>query len=255
MTTLFTVEGVSKAYGRTQALHPTDLTVDQGDSLGIIGESGSGKTTLSRIMLGLLEPDGGSVSYRGERVRTGRLGPTRLRSRVQLVLQDPYASLNPRMRIGRIIAEPLRLLGATDDVAARVRELLLAVELDPSWVDRYPHQLSGGQRQRVAIARALGPRPEAIVADEPVSALDVSVRATILALLRRLADEQGLTLVVISHDLGIVQRLCSRAVVLRRGRIVERGPVHSLLTTPEHPYTRELVAAAPRLPAPERTAP
>lgn len=248
MNSLLRVEGVSKRYGPTVALAPTTLTLQQGRSLGIIGESGSGKTTLSRIMLGLLEPDTGSVTYRCEPVFAGRLGPTRLRREVQLVLQDPYASLNPRMRVGQIVAEPLRLLGERGDHRCRVRAVLGQVGLDPSLILRYPHQLSGGQRQRVAIARALGPGPAVIVADEPVSALDVSVRARILELLRDLVTTHGLTLVVISHDLGVVQRLCQDTAVMVAGHVVEYAATTQVLTAPQHPATRELLAAVPTLP-------
>lgn len=246
---LFHLDSVSKAYGHTIALHPTTLTLTQGRSLGVIGESGSGKTTLTRLMLGLLEPTTGTVTYRGERVVPGKLGPTLLRREAQLVLQDPYASLNPRMRIGAIVAEPLRLLGWDGDRAQRTAEVLEQVGIDPSWSGRHPHELSGGQRQRVAIARAIAPRPRVLIADEPVSALDVSIRITILDLLQRLREQIGLTLVVVSHDLGIVQRLCEDTIVLVAGHVVESAPTSELLAAPRHPATRELLDAVWTLPS------
>jgi peptide/nickel transport system ATP-binding protein len=251
VTVLFEVDGVSKQYGRstTLALDTVSLTVSRGSNLGIVGESGSGKTTLSRLMLGLLSPTSGHVRYRGEPVPTARgSAASAFRSRVQVVLQDPFASLSPRMRVGEIVAEPLRILGRTRGLADRVDELLSSVELDPELAKRFPHELSGGQRQRVAIARALGPRPEVIVADEPLSALDVSVRVSILQLLRRLAAHEDLTLVLISHDLGVVQQLCRETAVMHRGRIVDAGATEQLLSDPKHDYTRELIASVPRLP-------
>ncbi|WP_104178351.1 ABC transporter ATP-binding protein [Cryobacterium sp. Y50] len=251
MSTLFTVDAVRKRYrgAAEDALGPVSLSVEAGRHLAIIGESGSGKTTLSRIMLGLLPPTAGVVQYRGTPVHDLRGQAARdLRRRVQLVLQDPFASLSPRMRVGDIVAEPLRILHRGVPVRTRVAELLAAVELDPSFARRFPHELSGGQRQRVAIARALGPRPEVLVADEPVSALDVSVQAQILRLLRRLAEHEALTLVLVSHDLGIVQNLCHTSVVMHRGRIVEFGATTELLADPQHPYTRELLASVPALP-------
>jgi peptide/nickel transport system ATP-binding protein len=251
VSTLFTVDAVRKRYrGSDQdALGPVSLTLEAGRHLAIIGESGSGKTTLSRIMLGLLPLSSGSVHYRGGPVHDLRGEAAReLRRRVQLVLQDPFTSLSPRMRVGDIIAEPLRILDRGSGIRARVAELLAAVELDADFARRFPHELSGGQRQRVAIARALGPRPEVLIADEPVSALDVSVQAQVLRLLRRLAEHEGLTLVLVSHDLGIVQNLCHSAVVMHRGLIVESGDTAHVLSSPQHPYTRQLLASVPALP-------
>ncbi|EPD26884.1 ABC transporter ATP-binding protein [Actinotignum schaalii] len=247
---LFSCRNVTKSYGSTLALAPTSFEVRAGRSLGIIGESGSGKTTLSRMMLGLLEPSGGSITYRGQEVRYGKLGVTRLRHEVQLVLQDPFASLNPRMTVGRIIEEPLRLLRVPGKHREMVRDALAAVDLNPEWGSRYPHELSGGQRQRVAIARAVGCQPKVLIADEPVSALDVSVRATVLELLHDLRARLNLTLIVISHDLGIVQNLCEDTLVLRGGTVVEYAPTAQVLEHPRHPATRELIAAVPLLPEP-----
>jgi len=251
VNTLFAVDAVRKRYrgADREALGPVSLRVEAGRHLAIIGESGCGKTTLSRIMLGLLPATSGSVHYRGAPVHGLRGSAARdLRRRVQLVLQDPFASLSPRVRVGDIVAEPLRILNRGTPVQARVAELLAAVELDPAFARRFPHELSGGQRQRVAIARALGPRPEVLVADEPVSALDVSVQAQVLRLLRRLAEHEGLTLVLVSHDLGIVQNLCHASAVMHRGVIVESGATAALLASPQHPYTRELLASVPALP-------
>lgn len=255
MTALFELDGVGHRYHRSpeSALAEVSLTVRAGRSLGIVGESGSGKTTLTRAMLGLLRPTAGTVAYRDRPVPIGRgHGSREFRRHVQLVLQDPYSALNPRMRIGDIIAEPLRIHSPRGNHRARVIELLGSVDLPPDVAERRPHQLSGGQRQRVAIARALGPRPEVVIADEPVSALDVSVRRQVLRLLRRLVEHEGLTLVVVSHDLGIVQRLCADVVVMQRGRVVEIGATADVLDLPRDPYTRELIASVP--PLPERKA-
>lgn len=248
MSILFSLDSVSKTYGSTTALAPLTMTVPEGRSLGIIGESGSGKTTLTRIMLGLLEPSTGTVTYRGRPVTSHERGPTKLRRDVQLVLQDPYSSLNPRMTIGNIIREPLRLHKSPGNHLEIVEQSLADVGIDPAWSTRLPHQLSGGQRQRVAIARALAARPSVIIADEPVSALDVSVRVTIVDLLASLVAERGLTLIVVSHDLGIVQNLCEDTMVLAGGVCVEHRPTADLLANPHHDTTIDLVEAVPELP-------
>ena len=242
--------GGTRTSGGTRALDGVDLRVEAGRSLGIVGESGSGKSTLLRLLLGLDSPTAGEVRYRGEVLdRRDRGLLRRLRADVQPVFQDPRSSLDPRMRIGAVVAEPLRSLRVPGDHRARVAEVLAAVGLEPDVVDRYPAQFSGGQRQRIAIARALAPSPSVLVADEPVSALDVSVRGQVVELLRRLAREQGLTLVLVSHDIAIVGRLCERTVVLHHGRVVEEGATASVLTDPREPYTRRLLAAVPQLPA------
>ncbi|MFF1530086.1 ABC transporter ATP-binding protein [Cellulomonas sp. NPDC058312] len=242
--------GGTRTSGGTRALDGVDLRVEAGRSLGIVGESGSGKSTLLRLLLGLDSPTAGEVRYRGEVLdRRDRGLLRRLRADVQPVFQDPRSSLDPRMRIGAVVAEPLRSLRVPGDHRARVAEVLAAVGLEPDVVDRYPAQFSGGQRQRIAIARALAPSPSVLVADEPVSALDVSVRGQVVELLRRLAREQGLTLVLVSHDIAIVGRLCERTVVLHHGRVVEEGATTSVLTDPREPYTRRLLAAVPQLPA------
>ncbi|GGH47686.1 ABC transporter ATP-binding protein [Microbacterium album] len=229
------------------ALAPADLDVARGEALGVIGESGSGKSTLMRLLLGLDLPSGGTVEFDGRPVDAG--APARslhwLRRRTGVVFQDPYASLDPRMSVGRIVAEPLWALGVPGDRRARVREVLGEVGLDPEMADRYPHEFSGGQRQRIAIARAIAHRPSVLVGDEPLSALDVTVRAHILELLGRLRERDGLTLVLVSHDIGVVQSLCDRVVVMKDGEIVERGPVRDVLLRPRHEYTKRLLASIP----------
>ncbi|WP_119697426.1 ABC transporter ATP-binding protein [Microbacterium halotolerans] len=256
MTALYEIDGVSHRYSRRSrpALDDVSLSLTKGSGLGIVGESGSGKTTLAMSMLGFVRPSAGEIRFDGRSVASmNRRAQRDFRRRVQLVLQDPYASLNPRMRVEDLISEPLRIATGKRDHAARVHELLAAVELPAELSVRRPHELSGGQRQRVAIARALAPRPEVVIADEPVSALDVSVRRSVLALLRRLAEHEGVTFVVISHDLGIIDRLCAEAAVMHEGRLVEHGPTSRLLSAPEHPYTSELISSIPALP-PRRTA-
>lgn len=253
---LFEVRGLRRVYRSARkdvvALESLDLTVHAGQRLGIVGESGSGKSTLVRLMAALDRPTAGTVMFDGlpvTDVPERRLGF--LRSRVQMVFQDPRGSLDPRMRARDIVAEPLvspivrRELGEFDR-AQRVREVLDEVGLPPDAGDRYPHEFSGGQRQRIAIARALAPNPDVLIADEAVSALDVSVRAQVLNLLMRLVDDRGLTLIFVSHDLSVVRHLCPDAVVLQAGRIVEAGPTSALFSQPSHEYTARLVAAIPR---------
>jgi ABC-type microcin C transport system duplicated ATPase subunit YejF len=232
------------------ALDGVDVAIPEGGSLGIVGESGSGKSTLVRILLGLDRATSGTVTYRGQPIAPARPRAMRwFRREAQVMLQDPLSSLDPRMTIGAVIREPLVCLRVPEDHDARTTEVLEAVGLDPTWRTRYPHELSGGQQQRVAIARAIAPRPKLLVGDEPVSALDVSVRVQILDLLRRLADEYELTLVLVSHDLGVVNYLCDDVMVLRGGVAVEQGPTARVFATPAHEYTRSLLAAVPRMPA------
>ncbi|WNV76957.1 ABC transporter ATP-binding protein [Geodermatophilus sp. DSM 44513] len=252
-TELLRARGVTRRYGRRRepALAGVDLAVAPGERVGVVGESGSGKTTLTRLLLALERCDAGEVTYRGHGVHPGSPAGLRwFRRRVQMIPQDPSRSLNPRMRVGRAVAEPLRCLGIPGDHAARVAHLLVAVGLEPDAADRLPHQFSGGQRQRIAIARALAPRPELVVADEPVSALDVAVRLQVLRLLHRLSAEEGLAMVFVSHDLGVVAHLCSRVLVLAGGACVEEGPVDRVLTAPASPAAAALVAAVPRLALP-----
>jgi peptide/nickel transport system ATP-binding protein len=234
---------------RTQAVRDASFTVAEGGRLGIVGESGSGKSTLLRLLLGLDKPDSGTVRFRDREVRAGKASALHwFRREVQVVFQDPRGSLDPRMRVREIIAEPLECLGVREDHAARIAEVLAEVDLEPDAATRYPHQFSGGQRQRIAIARALAPRPRLLVGDEPFSALDASVREKIIELVADLAARLNLSLILVSHDIGVVHRLCDQLLVLRDGEIVEQGRSATVLRTPTHPYTRELLAAVPRLP-------
>ena len=257
---MLVAEGLTRAYRLPRAsltgpravrtaVRGVGFTLEEGSSLGIVGESGAGKSTLIRLLLGLERADAGTVRYRGRDVRPRRPGAMRwFRREVQLVLQDPMSSLDPRMPVGRSVAQPLRALGVPGDHRARVAEVLAAVGVDPGSAGRRPHEFSGGQRQRIAIARALAPRPRVLVGDEPVSALDVSVRAQVLDLLDDLARSQGLSVIVVSHDIGVVRRLCDQIMVLHEGKAVEQGRTADVLARPEHPYTRRLLDAVPRLP-------
>lgn len=229
------------------ALHPTDLDIAAGSSVGIIGESGSGKSTLVRLLLGLDRPSGGAIDIDGRRVDAAASARSLhwLRRITGLVFQDPYASLDPRMSAGRIIAEPLWALGIEGDRRARVREVLNRVGLDAEMADRYPHEFSGGQRQRIALARAIVHRPRILVGDEPMSALDVTVRAQILQLLAELALTDDLTLLLVSHDIGVVQNLCDSVIVMKDGHVVEQGTTDEVLLHPREDYTKTLLAAIP----------
>jgi peptide/nickel transport system ATP-binding protein len=250
--------GLRREFGRGKrrftAVDDVSLTIRRGETLGVVGESGSGKTTLGRMLVGLLEPTAGSVRYRG-REQTG-VSPA-----VQMVFQDPVSSLNPRRTVGESIADPLRARGmgvpplersrewGRDEgrIRGRVRELLERVGLEGAHYDRYPHEFSGGQRQRVGIARALAAEPHAIVCDEPVSALDVTTQAQVVALLAELQRELGLALVFVAHDLAVVRQVSDRVAVMRRGRIVEYGPADEVYESPRDPYTKQLLAAVPVL--------
>ncbi|GGL31339.1 ABC transporter ATP-binding protein [Nocardia jinanensis] len=228
------------------AVREVDLSLTEGARLGIVGESGSGKSTLLRLLLALDRPDSGEVRYRGRPVAGRRLAW--FRREVQMVPQDPLNSLDPRAVVGDSIAEPLECLRIPGDHDTRVTELLVAVGLEPDAARRYPHEFSGGQRQRIAIARALAPHPGVLVADEPFSALDATVRGQIIDLVRSLVDGFGLSLILVSHDIGVVQQLCDRLLVMREGAIVEDGVTETVLFAPRHPYTRELLRAVPVLP-------
>lgn len=245
---LFRVDHVSRRYrlprtrlfGERKTLTAVDdvsFELCSEQTLGIVGESGSGKTTLMKLLLGLEKPDMGSVAY---------LGPS-LRRDVQVVFQDPAGALDPRMRVADIIAEPLRVLRIEGDHRARVAELLDAVGLPHAYARRYPHEFSGGQRQRIAIARALAPRPRVLIGDEPVSALDVSVRAQILNLLEDLRVSYQLTLVLVSHDLSVVRHMTDQVLVMQQGRVVERGQTRDVFREPRADYTRLLLESIPRL--------
>jgi oligopeptide/dipeptide ABC transporter ATP-binding protein len=230
-----------------RAVDGVDLEIRRGEALALVGESGSGKSTLALALAGLRPADRGEIRFQ-DRVLPARRSRSDLR-RIQMVFQDPYSSLNPRLTVGRVLGELLRVhhVVPRGQVAEFSRELLSLVGLGEEALAAYPRQFSGGQRQRVAIARALALRPEILVADEPVSALDVSVQATILNLLRDLRAELGLTLLLISHNLAVVRHLCDRVAVMYLGRIVEIAPTEQVFSTPRHPYTRALLAAIPRL--------
>ena len=234
------------------ALDDVSFEIEAGRSLGVVGESGSGKSTLARLVMALEAPAAGRVRLLGRSLH--ELPPAELkqaRRDMQMVFQDPYGSLDPRQRVGRIVAEPLSMLPGTDRAAqrARVDEVLEAVGLRAGDADKYPHEFSGGQRQRIAIARALVTRPRLIVADEPVSALDVSVQAQVLNLMRDLQQMFGVTYLFISHDLAVVEYLCDEVLVMQQGRVVERGAAQQVFRAPQHPYTRALLDAVPTLDA------
>ncbi|MEU5716822.1 ABC transporter ATP-binding protein [Streptomyces sp. NPDC020403] len=227
------------------------LAVEAGESLALVGESGAGKTTLLRLLLGLARPTAGAVHFDGAALDPrDREQMRRFRRGVQCVFQDPYSSLDPSRRVGAIVAEPLRSLGldTRSTAAPKVAAALERVGLPADAVDRYPHEFSGGQRQRIAIARATVCDPRVLLADEPVSALDVTTRVKVVDLLAELKQERGLTLVMVSHDLSVVASLCERTAVLERGRVVEQGATSQVLGEPEHPYTRRLIDSVPRLP-------
>jgi len=246
--------GASNGAGsRFTAVDGVSVEVAAGETLAIVGESGSGKTTLARMLLRLIEPDSGRIQFDGHDLLAAQGAELRgLRRELQMVFQDPVSSLDPRMRVSAIVGEPLEIHQPQLSRAERskqVEEALRAVGLDAQVALRFPHEFSGGQRQRIGIARALVLRPKLIVADEPVSALDVSVGAQILELLRKLQGEFGLTYVIISHSLPVVAQLATQVAVMQRGRLVETGPSERVLNAPQHPYTQALLAAVPELPA------
>jgi peptide/nickel transport system ATP-binding protein len=248
---LLEVRGLTKRFGPgPPAVREVSLDIAPGETLALVGGSGSGKTTLARLVLRLIEPDGGRVRFAGiELTGLGVRAMRPLRARLQMVFQDPLAALNPRATVGRLLADPLRLHGIADKAERleAVAALLRRVGLAPALALRHPHELSGGQRQRVNIARALACRPQLVVLDEPVSSLDVSVRAQILNLLRDLQAEQGLAYLFISHDLAVVRATANRLAVMDGGRLVEIGPTESVLAQPKAEATTALLAAVPRL--------
>ena len=254
-----------RAHGEIRAVDDVSLDISAGETLGLVGESGSGKSTLGRLILRLIEPTAGSIGFAGHDLVSATNGELRrLRRDMQIIFQDPFGSLDPRMRIADIVAEPLIIHGENSEgapprwrswrqggqgrwVRPRVTELLRAVGLDESALPRFPHEFSGGQRQRIVIARALALRPQFIVADEPVSALDVSVGAQIVNLLAQLQREFGLTYLFISHSMPVVRYLASRVAVMYRGKLVEVGTTEEITTRPKDPYTRSLLAATPEI--------
>jgi oligopeptide transport system ATP-binding protein len=239
---------IDREVGRVRAVDGVSLQVKEGETLGLVGESGCGKSTLCRAMLQLLKPTSGSVRFEGKEIAgLGSRAMRPFRRQMQMIFQDPYASLNPRHRVGQIIGDPLRLHGVAsgEELKRTVNGLLETVGLGPEHYNRYPHEFSGGQRQRIGIARALALRPKLIIADEPVSALDVSIQAQIINLLDDLQGDFKLTYIFVAHDLGVIRQVSDRIAVMYLGKIVEVGPADEVFTNPIHPYTLSLLAALP----------
>lgn len=251
---LIEVKNLQKFFGSSsmpvRAVDDVSFTIQPGETLGLVGESGSGKSTIGRALLRLIDSTSGSVSYRGEELGSASGSRMRaLRSKLQMIFQDPYASLNPKMRVRDILGEALQTHGLAkgkEATAQRIDELLKLVGLPPEHAARYPHEFSGGQRQRIGVARALSMQPEFIVADEPLSALDVSIQSQVVNLLCDLRDQFSLTMLFISHDLDVVEYLCDRVVVLYLGRVMEVAPTEALFSRPLHPYTQALLASSPK---------
>lgn len=250
---LIVADGLTKRYGAATVVSGVSFSIHRGEILGLVGESGSGKSTVARMLLRLVEPTSGSVRFEGADLWHARRAELKaLRRRIGVVFQDPFAALDPRMKVREILREPFAIHEPRMSRAAvdeRLAELLRQVQMDTSALDRYPHQFSGGQRQRINIARALALRPEFLVLDEPVSALDVSVGAEVINLLRNLQRSMGLACLFISHSMPLVRYLCDRVAVMRRGELVEIGNVLEVCDAPTQAYTRALIEATPELPA------
>ena len=247
---LVDVRNLTKQFGRVTAVDNVSFTIDEGETFGLVGESGSGKSTTGRCILRLVEPSSGEVRFRGEDILAfGRTQMRQARRQMQMVFQDPFSSLNPRMRVRDIVQEPLVIhaLGTRAERRERVAELLSLVGLEVAHLDRYPHEFSGGQRQRIGLARALALNPSFVVADEPVSALDMSIQAQIVDLLMDLQQRLKLTYLFIAHDLRLVEHICPKVAVMYGGKIVETGRTASVFSNPQHPYTRALLSAVPTL--------
>lgn len=233
------------------AVNNVSMDVRKGEALCVVGESGCGKSTVARLVAGLLSPSAGEIHYGGQRIdNLSRRGMQPLRKKIQMIFQNPYASLNPRMTILQALEEPVRQHNpslSAGEVRDRVTEVMMSVGVDPSWAKRYPHEFSGGQRQRIAIARALTVDPEFIIADEPISALDVSIQAQVLNLMLEAKESRGLTYLFITHDLSVVEHFGTRVAVLYLGAVCELADTRTLFTAPKHPYTRALLSAVPQL--------
>ena len=252
MDVLLEARSLVKEYGAGhRVVDDVSFAIGRGETLGLVGESGSGKSTVARMLLRLVEPTAGEVSYDGRDLLAASPQEMRgMRRRVQIVFQDPYAALNPRMRVQEILAEPFVIHNEkpAEGLPTRLAEMLRTVGMEESALERFPHEFSGGQRQRINIARALALRPKFVVLDEPVSALDVSVGAQVVNLLRELQREYGLTYLFISHSMPLVRYLCDRVAVMQRGRLVELGDCEEVCDAPREEYTRKLIAATPEMP-------
>jgi ABC-type glutathione transport system ATPase component len=249
---LFEVRHLTRQYGSARVVDDVSFTIRRGETLGLVGASGSGKSTVARMLLRLVEPTSGSILFEGEDLLAANKRELRgLRRRIQMVFQDPYAALDPRMSVAQIVAEPFAIQGGftREFVRGRLDELMVAVGLAPEVLTRYPHEFSGGQRQRINIARALALNPAFLALDEPVSALDVSVGAQVINLLRELQRTHGLTYLFISHSMPLVRYLADRVAVMQQGRLVELGETLEVCERPKDAYTQRLIAATPELPA------